>query len=83
MWGVGTNGLQNPGVRAVVVFMMMLMERPGVLETAAATPATPDGAFEEIMRRATGGALVRESRLEIGFDRITGSYRLGVSTATF
>jgi len=65
-----------------VVFMMMLMERPGVLETAAATPATPDGAFEEIMRRATGGALLRESRLQIGFDQATGNYCLGVADAT-
>jgi hypothetical protein len=81
VWGLGINRVQNAGDRAVEVFMMMLMERPGVLETAAATPSTPDGAFEAIMRRASGGALQRGPRIEIGFDQLTGSYRLGVSTA--
>ncbi len=59
--------------------MIELLERTEI-DTTVATPLSSDGAFEEIMRRATQGAVLRESRLQIAFDETTGSYHLGVAT---
>jgi hypothetical protein len=60
--------------------MITLLDRPEI-DLTAATPLTSDGAFEEIMRRASGGAVLRDRRIEIAFDRTTGDYRLGGAEA--
>ncbi len=60
--------------------MITLLERPEI-DLATATPLTNDGAFEQIMRRASHGAVLRERRIQIAFDRTTGHYHLGVAAS--
>ncbi|MHB1138587.1 MAG: hypothetical protein ACYC2O_06475 [Microthrixaceae bacterium] len=58
--------------------MIALLERPE-MDTTTATPLSSDGAFEQIMRRATQGAVLREARIQIAFDESSGNYHLGVA----
>lgn len=38
--------------------------------------------FGQAQRRLTRGAVLRERRFEIGFDRCSGDYRLGVAASS-
>ena len=49
------------------------------LRDVSPTNASDARVLGHILRRATNGAVMRERRIQIGFDELTGSYSLGVA----